>query len=88
MAKASGQKQHDNVDVCDSESEGDSDGGESRDRRDISRYSGTKSLKCAYNEGYAIRACQNPPVCWSNYCYKHILSVSLINDSFENIVGC
>lgn len=77
MAKASGQKQHDTVDMCDSDTDADSDSGETRDRRESSRYTGNKSVKCAYNEGYAIQACQSPPVCWSNYCYKHILSVSL-----------
>jgi hypothetical protein len=73
-AKASGRKQHDAADVYDSDTDADSDGGESRDKQDPTRYSGIKSFKCAYNEGYAVRACQNPPVNWSNFCLKHILS--------------
>ncbi|CAL8123009.1 unnamed protein product [Orchesella dallaii] len=74
MAKATGQKQHDAFDIYDSETDADSDSGEPRDRRESSRLTGTKSSKCAYNEGYAIRACPNPPVYRSHYCFKHILS--------------
>lgn len=78
MAKVSIQKQHDNPEYCDSETDADSDNENSRDRIDVSRHSGNKEVPCAYNDGYAIKACSNPPVCWSNYCFDHILSVSTV----------
>lgn len=78
VAKATGQKQQDGVDIYDSESDVDSDSGEPRDRKESSRYPGMKTSKCAYNEDYAIRACPNPPVARSEFCRKHLLSVRSI----------